>query len=151
MALPDPAPAIEIVVRGVCLSHGHVLVCRNVSRSNLYLPGGHVEWGESSPAALRREWREELGADCTPGRFLGVLEQRYGDTCEIGLYFLCDCPSFDASVPVPSAEPHIAFDWLPLSGLPASALLPAALPALLPAWLSSPPPAVSPHHAANLP
>ena len=57
MVLPDPAPAIEIIVRGVCLSRGHLLVCRNVSRGNVYLPGGHVEWGESSPSALRREWR----------------------------------------------------------------------------------------------
>ena len=133
-------PAIEIVVRGVCISDSRLLVCRNVARGNLYLPGGHVEWGETSPRALSREWREELGCDCTPGRFLGIIEQRYGDTCELGLYFLCTSPALDSSAPPPSSEPHIAFDWLPLADLPHSPLLPSDLPNLLPLWLSAPPP-----------
>lgn len=130
MPLPPP---IEIVVRGVCISNARLLVCRNVARGNVYLPGGHVEWGETSPAALSREWREELGCDCTPGRFLGILEQRYGDTCELGLYFLCTSPSLEATAPTPppSSEPHIAFDWLPLADLPTSPLLPADLRTLL--------------------
>lgn len=130
MPLPPP---IEIVVRGVCISNARLLVCRNVSRGNVYLPGGHVEWGETSPAALSREWREELGCDCTPGRFLGILEQRYGDTCELGLYFLCTSPTLEATAPTPppSSEPHIAFAWLPLADLPTSPLLPAPLRTLL--------------------
>ncbi|MBR3583037.1 MAG: NUDIX domain-containing protein [Kiritimatiellae bacterium] len=130
MPLPPP---IEIVVRGVCISNARLLVCRNVARGNVYLPGGHVEWGETSPAALSREWREELGCDCTPGRFLGILEQRYGDTCELGLYFLCTSPTLEATAPTPppSSEPHIAFDWLPLADLPTSPLLPAPLRTLL--------------------
>ena len=125
-------PPIEIVVRGVCISNGHLLVCRNITRGNIYLPGGHVEWGETSPQALSREWREELGTDCTPTRFLGIIEQRYGGTCELGLYFLCNSPAIEnPSLPPPSSEPHIAFDWLPLSSLPASSLLPASLRTLL--------------------
>ena len=143
--MPLPLP-IEIVVRGVCLTpdRARLLVCRNVSRGNVYLPGGHVEWGETSPAALAREWREELGCDCTPGRFLGILEQRYGDTCELGLYFQCTSPSLEATAPTPppSSEPHIAFAWLPLADLPASPLLPSALRTLIPSWLSNPPPPV---------
>lgn len=128
--MPSP-PAIEIVVRGVCISDGHLLVCRNIARGNIYLPGGHVEWGETSPQALAREWREELGTDCTPGRFLGILEQRYGDTCEIGLYFHCTSPSLSSATPPPSPEPHIAFDWIPLADIPQSSLLPAPLRTLL--------------------
>ena len=143
--------SIEIVVRGVCLSGNCLLVCRNVSRGNVYLPGGHVEWGETSPQALAREWREELGCDCTPGRFLGIIEQRYGGTCELGLYFLCTAPALDASRPVPSAEHHIAFDWLPLADLPHSTLLPSGLRSLLPLWLSAPPPAVPLHLACGQP
>ena len=134
--------AIEIVVRGVCLSDGHLLVCRNISRGNVYLPGGHVEWGETSPQALSREWREELGTDCTPGRFLGILEQRYGDTCELGLYFHCTSPSLSSATPPSSPEPHIAFDWLPLADLPTSSLMPSDLRTLLPLWLSNPAPPV---------
>ena len=124
-------PPIEIVVRGVCISNGHLLVCRNITRGNIYLPGGHVEWGETSPQALVREWHEELACPCTPTRFLGILEQRYADTCELGLYFFCDCPSLDSSRLILSSEPHIAFDWLPLDELPSSSLLPAPLRTLL--------------------
>lgn len=147
-------PSIEIVVRGVCRSSDRtrILVCRNVARGNRYLPGGHVEWGESSPAALVREWREELGTDCTPGRFLGIVEQRYGDTCEIGLYFLCSSPSLESSPALPlSAEPHIAFEWIPLEALPSAGLFPGPLLDLLPAWLSSSPPPASIHTISNLP
>ncbi len=152
-------PPIEIVVRGVCLTpdRARLLVCRNVARGNVYLPGGHVEWGETSPAALSREWREELGCDCTPGRFLGILEQRYGDTCELGLYFLCTPPPPQGPPPPPppppppSSDPHTAFAWLPLADLSASSLLPAHLRTLLPAWLDAPPPGVPVHHTFGFP
>ena len=148
--MTPPAPAIEIVVRGVCLSNDHLLVCRNIARGNIYLPGGHVEWGETSPQALAREWLEELACPCTPTRFLGILEQRYGDTCELGLYFHCTSPSLTSSTPPPSPEPHIAFDWLPLASLPHSPLLPADLRPLLPLWLSNPPPPAPLWYTPNL-
>ena len=36
-------PAPEIISRGVCVHRGHVLLCRNRKRGNVYLPGGHIE------------------------------------------------------------------------------------------------------------
>ncbi len=134
--------AIEILARGACVRGGRVLVCRNRKHGNVYLPGGHVDWGEDSRRALAREWREELGVGCRAGRFLGVVEQAYlsrgGPTCEISLVFEVRCPRISAARPPPSAEEHLAFAWVPLKQLKRSGLLPAALAAALPAWCARP-------------
>jgi 8-oxo-dGTP diphosphatase len=121
---------------------GQVLVCRNRKHGNVYLPGGHVDWGEDSKRALEREWREELGVPGRAGRFLGVVEQRYiarsGPACEISLVFEVRCPQISAKVPPGSAEDHLAFEWVPLKRLKAAGLLPAALAEHLPGWCVRP-------------
>ena len=133
------APAIEVLARGVCVQNGHVLVCRNVKHGNIYLPGGHVDWGENSKQALAREWLEELGVPCEVRQFTGVIEQRYiarsGATCEISTHFFVDCPAIAAPAPPPSAEDRLAFEWIALDDLPASPLQPACLKHLIPAWI----------------
>ena len=40
-------------------------------------PGGRIEFGELSAAALRREMKEELGAEIADPKLLGVLEERF--------------------------------------------------------------------------
>ena len=61
----------EVVV-GALVRGGRVLLARRTLDKRAYpgawdLPGGHVEPGESEPAALARELREELGVDVVPG------------------------------------------------------------------------------------
>jgi ADP-ribose pyrophosphatase YjhB (NUDIX family) len=133
---------IEILARGACVKNGRLLVCRNRKHGNLYLPGGHVDWGEDSSAALAREWREELGVPGRAGRFLGVVEQVYdargGRTSEISLVFEMRCPALSARRNPDSAESHLAFEWVPLKALGKSGLLPRELAACLPAWTARP-------------
>ncbi|HAL92305.1 MAG TPA: hypothetical protein DCM68_04685 [Verrucomicrobia bacterium] len=133
---------IEILVRGACVKGGKLLVCRNRKHGNVYLPGGHVDWGEDSKHALEREWREELGVPCRAGRFLGVVEQCYkargGRTCEISLVFEVICPKISATQHPPSAEDHLEFEWVSLRDLKNSGLLPLALAGQLPAWMARP-------------
>ena len=133
---------IEILARGACVRNGQILVCRNRKHGNVYLPGGHVDWGEDSKHALAREWREELGVPGQVGRFLGVVEQIYkarsGRTCEISLIFEVRCPKISAKQPPPSAEDHLEFAWVPLRDLRKSGLLPATMADLVPAWLVRP-------------
>ena len=133
---------IEILARGACVRDGKVLVCRNRKHGNVYLPGGHVDWGEDSRHALAREWREELGVACKVGRFLGVNEQAYiarnGPTCEISLVFEVLCPKISAARQPPSAEDHLEFEWVPLKKLKQSGLLPVAMAKSLPVWCARP-------------
>ena len=134
--------AIEILARGACVQGGKVLLCRNRKHGNVYLPGGHVDWGEDSKHALAREWREELGVPGKPGRFLGVVEQAYtarsGPTCEISLVFEVVCPKISAKKNPASAEDHLEFEWVPLKDLKKSGLLPRARAEQLPAWCARP-------------
>ena len=133
---------IEILARGACVKNGKILVCRNRKHGNVYLPGGHVDWGEDSKHALAREWREELGVPGKVGRFLGVVEQIYkarsGRTCEISLIFEVRCPKLSATIHPPSAEDHLEFEWVPLEKMEQSGLLPRAMAKQVPVWCAAP-------------
>ena len=56
---------IETIARGVCIQNGKVLLCRAKGGSTSYLPGGHIEFGETGRQALVREIKEEMGVDAT--------------------------------------------------------------------------------------
>jgi 8-oxo-dGTP pyrophosphatase MutT (NUDIX family) len=133
--------AIEILARGACVRDGRILVCRNRKHGNVYLPGGHVDWGEDSKQALAREWREELAVPGRVGGFLGVVEQAYtarsGPACEISLVFEVRCPGISAARHPPSAEDHLEFEWVPLKKLKAAGLLPVAMAEALPRWCAA--------------
>lgn len=133
---------IEILARGACVQAGQILVCRNRKHGNVYLPGGHVDWGEDSQRALAREWREELGVPCQVGRFLGVVEQAYrargGRTCEISLVFEVVCTRISPRANPASAEKRLEFEWTPLNALRRSKLLPRAMAKNLAAWCAAP-------------
>lgn len=133
---------IEILARGACVKNEKILVCRNRKHGNVYLPGGHVDWGEDSKHALAREWREELGVPGKVGRLLGVVEQIYkarsGRTCEISLVFEVRCPEISTKEHPPAAEDHLEFEWVPLKDLRKSGLLPVAMAEQVPAWLARP-------------
>lgn len=136
--------SIEIVARGVCIQDGRLLVCRSIRHGHRYLPGGHVEWGETSPEALRREWIEELGVPCEVGDFLGIAEQVYeldGEkVAEISTVFAVSCPALSSDA-ADAVENHIDFAWIPLDRLEESGLLPAVIREALPRWTAAPSPA----------
>lgn len=129
----------ELIVRGVCLCNGMLLLCRNRKVGNVYLPGGHIELGESADAALKRELMEELAVEGIVTQFLGVAESRFvqaGDEVfELNLVFAVhiDCGSV-CTLPQ-SAEAHIEFFWCPFAEVPVSGMLPTSLATRLQGWL----------------
>ena len=130
--------AIEIIARAVCVSQGHILLCRTGDASNTYLPGGHVEYGEGTVAALAREIKEELGVTSKVTGFLGAVEHHFDQAgerhCEINLCFGVRLPLECTEVPL-SREDHISFIWHPVEKLPNACLEPAVLVPLLLEWL----------------
>ena len=68
---------IETIARGVCVKDGKVLLCRAKGGKSTYLPGGHIEFGETGREALVREVKEELGIASSADAFLGVVENAF--------------------------------------------------------------------------
>ena len=115
---------IETIARGVCLKDGQVLLCRAKGGATTYLPGGHIEFGETGRQALVREVKEELGLDAQTGKFLGVVENAFTQHgkphAEINLVYELILPP-DAEIA--AREDWIAFEWRDRSDL--GDLLPA--------------------------
>ena len=109
---------IEVIARGVCVRDGKILLCRAKGGATTYLPGGHVEFGETGREALVREVKEELGVDAGTGEFLGVVEnsfQQHGKPhAEVNLVYELTLP---ADADAQSQEDWIEFEWRDVADL----------------------------------
>lgn len=121
---------IETIARGVCVMDGKVLLCRAKGDKSSYLPGGHIEFGETGRQALVREVREELGVASEAGAFLGAAENSFMQHgkphAEINLIYELKIDSAD----VKSQEDWIEFEWCDLDKLDAANLLPTSFRAI---------------------
>jgi 8-oxo-dGTP pyrophosphatase MutT (NUDIX family) len=108
---------IETIARGVCVVDGKILLCKAKGGKTTYLPGGHIEFGETGRHALVREIKEELGLDSATGAFLGVVENSFlqhgKPHAEINLVYELSLAEGDAR----AREDWIEFEWRPLSDL----------------------------------
>lgn len=132
--------AIEIIARGVLLRGTRVLLCQNIKHRYYYLPGGHVEPGESAAKAAEREFLEESGLTVRAGRLLLIDEAAFTTKKtahhEINLVFHVEHtgPKAKSSKPHPrikSLESHIAFEWVELAAIPETDVRPLAAKAFL--------------------
>lgn len=124
-------------VVGIALDGDRVLLQRTEKDDLWFLPGGRVEWLESSQDALVREMQEELGVEVQVERLLWVVENffEYDSKSyhELGLYFLMSFPP-DSNL-YGKREPFVGnegefkmiFKWHPLDKLEEIPLYPAFL------------------------
>jgi 8-oxo-dGTP diphosphatase len=121
---PPPGDgAVVQVVAGVLFVGGRILACqrRPTARHPLKweFPGGKVEAGEDTRAALVRELREELGVEATVGDALWTTTHRYPRGPAVEVTFL-QVTAIDAE---PTNHAFAALRWLRLAALPALDLL----------------------------
>jgi 8-oxo-dGTP diphosphatase len=125
---------VEVIARGLTLRDGRVLLCKNLKHSYYYLPGGHVEFGETAAAGLAREYQEEAGIDVTVGDLVQIHEHifRQGKRVrhELNLVFHVELPAGE----VVSQEKKIAFEWAELATIGERDIRPEAVRI----WLSRP-------------
>lgn len=119
---------IETIARGVCVKDGKLLLCRAKGGKTTYLPGGHIEFGETGREALVREVKEELGVASKTGLFLGALENSFVQNgkphAEINLIYEFELDEGCDAASLRSQEDWIEFTWHDLKDLEAANLLP---------------------------
>ena len=126
---------IETIARGVCVRDGKLLLCRAKGGASTYLPGGHIEFGETGRQALVREVKEELGVESSTGAFLGVVENAFlqhgKPHAEINLVYELKLGTGGGELPpLNSQEDWIEFEWCDLNRLDEANLLPPAFRSL---------------------
>jgi len=105
------------VAAGVAERDDAVLVCRRSARvrhpGKWEFPGGKLERGETPPAALRRELREELGVEADIGPEIWATTFRYADLDPVEIRFFAV-----AFAGEPADAQHFAeLRWQPLARL----------------------------------
>ena len=82
---------VTSIAAAVIVRDGHVLICQRKPHQDFPLqwefPGGKIEPGEETTAALRRELAEELGIEAEIGPELARFAYRYPGRPEILLLF----------------------------------------------------------------
>ncbi|MEX0930280.1 MAG: NUDIX domain-containing protein [Candidatus Paceibacterota bacterium] len=116
---------VEYIARGVICNNSEILLCKNIVEGHYYLPGGHIEEGETSAEALAREMSEESNRTITATIYLKAIENEYDregkrvrEKFDVFLARLSDTNG------VQSIEKHIDFEWLPVDELSSVNFLP---------------------------
>jgi 8-oxo-dGTP diphosphatase len=124
-----PLRPISVVCAIIQDSTGRVLLAQRPVHKHLgskwEFAGGKVEPGESAPAALTREIKEELGCEIDIIRALPSFTHDYGTVLIEMLPFLC---SLAPNSSPPHPHEHIAVKWVTLADFDAIDLAPADWP-----------------------
>jgi 8-oxo-dGTP diphosphatase len=140
---PPPAPEIRNLARAVILCGSELLLAYVPAKRFYFLPGGHVEPGESLCSALERELREEVtlpAAFLDNGNYVGLFEHGWTDGArsvhEFNHVWLFQLERTARQHTVESRESHLSFSWVPLRTLATVGFRPDPLAHTLVAWLT---------------
>ena len=106
--------AIHNIARGVCIKNGNILLAYFREGKYYFLPGGHIEHGESMLETLKREFMEEAKICVEPTEFVGIFEHVWineGKTQhEINFIFRVETSALHD---IQSQVGHLEFRWIP--------------------------------------
>ncbi len=129
----DYIEKIEIIIRALIIYSGKILFHHPSAASSskyYYLPGGHLEKGETIEQCLRREFKEEMNAFIDTMKFLQIFENFYtdnkGDHHEINLLYKVSLLDKDP-LSLKIQENHIQLTWLPICLLKQINILPRVI------------------------
>ena len=117
---------IHVLSRAVIIDQSKILLCKTTDLENnfYFLPGGHIEHGESARNSLVRELKEETGFDCEIKRFLGCIEYSFepgkNSIChnhEYNFIFEAKSDNLKSNKKILSPENHIELIWVLVSNL----------------------------------
>jgi len=137
--------AIHILSRALIIDQDHILLCKTLDLPVpfYFLPGGHIEHGESAETAVLRELMEESGFEGKIKRFLGCFENSFepghSSIChnhEYNLIFEVVLEGLKFPTPIPQREAHIELVWIPLASLNTLDVRPQLLGTCLLGWLA---------------
>lgn len=134
--LPAGPGRFSLRVGGICLRAGKVLLHVSSDGTGYSIPGGHVNFGEDTRTALRREFQEELGVQVNVGelKWLGenFFPMRDKPCHQICFYYhiylkASDLPedSFQGIEEGGETARALQFRWVPLAELGSINLYPA--------------------------
>ena len=108
---------IEVIARAIVIKDGKILLCKSNEQGHYFLPGGHVEFGESAEVALKREMREESNTDLINIKFVGIFENTFGEEKEkhheVNIIHTASVSTEEVS----SLEDHISFQRIEVEDL----------------------------------
>ena len=135
-----PRSHIHSIARGLLVRGEEIILCRTKNADYFFLPGGHIEDGESTMTALLRELNEETGvSNFKATSFVGVCENVFSQEegisqHETNIVIKVDVPLDQKIV---SQEDHIEFVSIPRGDLKDYNILPVALKAGLIDWFEN--------------
>ena len=125
---------LDLLVRAIIETSGKIMICRKKGEKYFFLPGGHMEFGESGENALKREIGEELGLRITKCSLIGGSEHLFREDKkeyhEINLVFRAETDRIRTE----SREDHLEFFLLNKKQLAKNNFMPKVLKVAILKW-----------------
>lgn len=111
--------SIELIVRVIIKRENKILLCKMKKQGYYFLPGGHVEFGDSLIDTIYKELQEEIGLkreQINNILYKDFLENFFENSDEkhheLNMIFTAN---IDETLEIKSQESHIDFEWIEMS------------------------------------
>lgn len=129
---------LEVLSRGVIINNNKLLLANLKDKKWYFLPGGHVEKGETARTALLRELNEEtLGSTYKVGKNIGIFENIYRNTEEHHEYTLVLEVIANTPDEIISKENHLEFNFFDIEEISSLEIRPETLKNDLVEWYNT--------------